>query len=190
MRMLVTVCLAISSATAVPQIAKMTGLNALTVPEDRLPEGCRLKLPPPAPAGGRGSRVVSAQPPPFSANPWLGTDRRPVATIRQILEGPPRVPDGPPLDQRQAARYFLRFADGIVDAYRATYQWSDESDVDVYAVRFEGEDLVRELPRERASSRGGVTSRVVIGPAVALVSARGGVNRCFEAVRAYIQSLQ
>src|SRR5262245_35334242 len=44
---------------------------------------------------------------PITTNPWSGTDAKIIASIRERMYGPPRMPDGPPLDRRAAARFFL-----------------------------------------------------------------------------------
>jgi hypothetical protein len=114
-----------------------------------------------------------------------------MATIRRAVDGTPMQPDGPALDRRQAVRYQLRWADGVAEAYRATYLWSDGSEVDVSAVRFEEEKLAGAPPPPAGPTLvDRAVSRIVIGPSVVLVSARGGTNNCFETIRDYIQSLR
>ena len=75
-------------------------LAALTVPEAKLPAGCRLQPPTPPPTRvARGDTVfVSGNPAPFfpyPTNPWVGVDRRLVVEARKRID-PFGVPDGPP----------------------------------------------------------------------------------------------
>jgi hypothetical protein len=111
-----------------------------------------------------------------------------MATIRRAVDGTPIQPDGPALDRKEAIQFHLRWADGVAEAYRATYVWSDGSEVDVSAVRFEEETLARTPVAPTSVDR--TASRIVIGPSVALVSAGGRTNSCFEAIRDYVQSLR
>jgi hypothetical protein len=185
--------LVLPSAVAVAQ-GPIIGLETLTVPDGRLPAGCRLKplAAPVAPDASQRSPIVvtGSSGPDLPTNPWTGRERQMMATIRRAVDGTPMQPDGPALDRRQAAQYQLRWADGVAEAYRATYVWSDGSEVEVSAVRFEEEKLAAVPPPP-----GGLTlveriaSRIVIGPSVVLVSARG-TNSCFETIRDYIQSLR
>jgi hypothetical protein len=171
-------------------------LETLTVPQDRLPTGCRLKpvAPPPVLSNSsQGSRVVvtGSSGPSFPTNPYIGRERQAMAAIRRMVDGTPVQPDGPAFDRRQAAEYQLRWAEGVAEAYRATYLWSDGSEVDVSAVRFEDEKLAGATPPQGVLfSVAGTTSRIVMGPNVVMVSARSGTNSCFETIRDHIQSLR
>ena len=162
-------------------------LADLTVPVDQLPDGCALKVIQPSrqeviattPGGGRRMRVFvatpSLQPPGITANPWSGTDGRPVAWLRQSVDGyATRLPDGPPLTDRQANAMFLRFADGVESAYSATYTYTTASvypesrDLAVYAVQF--------APGVQSSRRFSYTSD-------ALVIERGQIRAIFTGDR-------
>jgi len=148
----------VSTAAARPA---QRGLEALTVPSDRLPRGCQL-TPPPDPTTG-GSAVV-IMPAMLSRNPWIGDDRPTVATIHSLVDSSPRLPDGPPLDARRATQYALKWADGVRDAYRAGYVSEDLTEITVYAVRLEN---------------GTIKTRVF---------ARDNADRCVQAVRAHVQA--
>ena len=190
--LLLASCLALAPAAGQ---RTTSGLEALTVPERRLPTGCRLQpsVPPQpaAPDTGRGTRLVMIRSP-FPTNPWIGREREIVARIARLVDDAASPqPDGPPLDRRQAAAFELRWADGIAEAYRAAYTWAGGSDVEVAGVRFEDEKRARALPPPGAgSSLRGVTNRVVIGPSVVRVSAPGGTNSCVESIRNHIESLR
>jgi hypothetical protein len=187
---------AVVAANVVPradvQTPELRGLERLTVPEARLPAGCRLTpLPTRAAAAGRGSggaatSIVSGSM--FSANPWIGDDRRTMALIRRVVDPPPPEPDGPPLNRRQSARYFLASADGVAAAYRAEYLAENETTIDVYAVRFESEALAAATSRRAPPDN---VQRIVRGQDVVMVAARGrGPDSCFEAIRDHAASLR
>lgn len=64
-------------------------------------------------------------------NPWIGTRRPTLATLRQVIDGPAGPTyglSGPALHER--------LADDVVEGYRARYVAADDVRVDVYAVRF------------------------------------------------------
>src|SRR5712691_1805294 len=97
-----------ASQTASPPIVTM---RDLTLPEERLPVGCALS---PAPSVHLdGSRVRFGLWAGFPTNPWIGTDRRLMASIRELVDGPAAAPDGPPLDARELSRYLGQLADGV-----------------------------------------------------------------------------
>jgi hypothetical protein len=174
------------------QTGETRGLERLTVPGARLPQDCRLQ--PAAPASSvtdarhASGVVVTAPPlgPARRANPWVGDERRDVAMIRLIVDPPPPGPDGPPLDRRQSARYFLRSADGVRAAYRAVYLAPDESPIQVYAVRFETEALAAATRAPRST---GAVYHAVRGADAILVSARAS-SPCFDAIRDHVASQQ
>jgi hypothetical protein len=128
-------------------------LADLTVPADRLPAGCALKVIQPGrseiisttASGVRHVRFFagtsSLQPPGITTNPWNGKDEGAVAWLRQSVDGyNVRLPDGPPVAGRQAAAMFLRLADGVESAYSATYTatyaYEPPHDFAVHAVQF------------------------------------------------------
>jgi hypothetical protein len=116
-----------------------------------------------------------------------------MASIREIVDGPVAVPDGPPLDAKELSRYLGLLADGVEEAYGAVYMQSDamQSDADLITVR-----AMRLASGEKPSARAhfGDTRvsrdfgmiRVAIGPIVAIVTGDGA---CFQAVGAYLKSL-
>jgi hypothetical protein len=165
------------------------GLESLTIPEDRLPAGCSLKPPPPAqvsPKASGDTRVGVVPGNSYATNPWIGRDLLNVARVLALIDTPASVPDGPPLDRRQAGQYLARWMEGIVEAYRAAYSSSGGA-VDVVAVRFENERLA--AATRPPARRGLALSRVVMGPDVVVVSAEAA-NDCFNAARSHIESLR
>ena len=168
-------------------------LNALTVPGEALPSECALKQPAvrPLPSGrAEGTTIRSVEWPPFPTNPWSGTDRKLVTEIRQVIDGSPRLPDGPPLDRADAAAFLLKLADNVLEAYRAAYVSADGSTVDVWALRFDDDSLANSerLPGTMSPPRG-FRSRVARGATVVLVTAPSS-NECVLAVDGYIRSLK
>jgi hypothetical protein len=127
-------------------------------------------------------------------NPWIGTDKPILARIRERLEPPARLPDGPPLSRAEAARFRLHLADEIEEGYVATYEqpvrnadgtiataWEETV---VYGLRFstpEAAARVRLLPESKRHAG-------VVGPFIAGVSGHGG--RCFQAISAHVKSLR
>jgi hypothetical protein len=96
-------------------------LADLTVPADRLPTGCGLSPSPSMRTGDNTMRAGSWAGLPISSNPWIGTDRAIVASIVERAVDPPRIPDGPPPTPRESARFRLRLADDVEEAYAAVY---------------------------------------------------------------------
>lgn len=181
------------SSTALVEMQPGTNLAALTVPDDRLPPGCTLKPAEPKAAMDpqRGVVVIDRESgPPTMANPWLGSDRRIAAAIRRRIDGTPPQPDGPPLDRRALAAYELKWADNVLEAYRATYRSADGFLIDVFAVRFDDVAFARPAPPAGARNvRRGAASRAVFGPAVVLISSRA-TSSCFQAISEYVHSLR
>jgi hypothetical protein len=180
-------------STVLVEVQSVKTLALLTVSDDRLPPGCALKPAEPNPAAGPPLGVVvipgdSGQS--ALTNPWSGSDRRLAAAIRQRVDGTPPQPDGPPLDRRASAAYALKWADDVVEAYRATYRSANESLIDVFAVRFDDQALALPAPPAGAMNvPRGATSRVVLGPIVVLIST-GASGTCFQAISDYVRSLR
>ena len=182
--------IAVKAGVAQNAPPRVISLQELTVPGDRLPAGCVL-----APADstrvdgnrvrGRGWWSIGLRIP---TNPWTGTDRRIVASISQWVHGPILAPDGPPLSAPDLARYRSRLADGVAEAYAATYIQSESEVAVVYAAKFSS---IEQQPDDRLSGRRASTDprviRVTTGSIVAVVFGDGG--RCFQAVGAHLKSL-
>ena len=167
-------------------------LSTLTVPPTALPSDCALKepAPTPAPITRGGVTAIQAGPSsPFPTNPWSGTDRRIVTTVREAIDGAPRMPDGPPLEAHDAAVFKLRLADNVLEAYHAAYASADGSQTEVFAVPFNDSTLAKPEPLSATMHPPpGLRSRIVRGSTVVVVS--GSRSECFRAVTGYIRSLK
>lgn len=84
-------------------------LEALTVPEQRLPTGCQLR---------RVSPTAPVSPPPlgYADNPWMRTSREHATSIRMRVDGP----QGPTYGLSGPA-LLARLADDVIESYRARY---------------------------------------------------------------------
>ena len=162
----------------------MVAMRGLTVPAESLPARCRLS---PAPTAdldnGRVRLGLWAE---FPSNPWIGDERRLLASIRQLVEGPVKIPDGPPLDSRELSRFEGQLADGVEEGYGAVYLDSDGGMVIVRAVKLaplEKPFAGSLLPPLKESSS---AIRIAIGQIVGIVTGEG---ECFQAVAAHLKSL-
>jgi hypothetical protein len=157
-------------------------IQDLTVPKERLPTGCGLS---PTAYVVEGNRVTGGlwAGLEIPTNPWTGTARRVIASIREHMDGPSLVPDGPPPTARELSRYRLLLADGVEEAYAAIYTQSDTNPIVVSALRF----AVTERPFSPPHDEQASNHRVEIGPFDAVVSGDNG--QCSQAVEAYLESL-
>ena len=186
--MLLVGLLAISVGAAAT-IQPAPGLAALTVPEDRLPPSCGLRpIVARPPIGAQpGVVTISGNSEP---NPLISRERQVAADIRRMVDGAPPEPDGPPLMPRGAAAWASRWAEDVVEAYRATYRQADESLIIVAAIQFNDERLATlEPPAGTRSATRGMTSRIVFGPTVVLIAA-GASSDCFRAIEDYLRSVR
>ncbi len=178
--------IAIASGVAQRVLPRPVTMLDLTVPNEHLPSGCAL-----APADSvrlEGNRVRGGlwAGLPIPTNPWTGTDRPIIASIRERMDGPPLVPDGPPLTARELSRYRLQLADGVEEAYAAIHMQPEPNLIVVYASRSASTKTFDILSDTRAFKDPRVM-RLQIGPIVAVVSGDGG--QCFQAVGAYLKFL-
>ena len=156
-------------------------MKDLTVPKERLPAGCSLSPVAEVVVGNRGRGGLWADLP-IPTNPWSGTDRMVVASIRERMDGPTLVPDGPPPTAREVSRYRLQLADGVEEAYAAIYLMQSEPKlIVVYGLRFAAAGRPFYPPRKASSHR------FEIGPLDVVVSGDGG--QCSQAVEAYLKAL-
>jgi hypothetical protein len=182
----VIVVVALATAFALPDGARPISLTDLTVPADRLPNGCALSAAPSERISGNtfasglwaGLRIP--------ANPWAGNDRPLIAEIRERIDEPTKLPDGPPLSEGELVRFRVRLADGIDEGYAAIYREGTPAHlVIVYALRVANNGRVDAVGTRRTSPD--VKSvRVLVGQIVAVVS---GNAACFDAVVNYVRSL-
>ena len=149
-------------------------LSDLTVPQDRLPADCALST-----RASIGLRIAT--------NPWVGTDRPIVASIRERVDVPPPVPDGPPQTPADAARFHLQLADGVEEAYAAVYDQSAAQGIVVYGLRFASATSSDQLLRDRRIRENPRVLRVAFGSILAVVHGDG--ESCARAIGAYLASL-
>jgi hypothetical protein len=167
----------------IPQTADQppVAIEELTVPADRLSSGCALATEPSRDRNG----VRTAQWPDFPTNPWIGTDRRLMAEIRERVDPPAALPDGPPLDAKELSRYRAQFADGLAQGYHAVYDDAAQR-VIVQAVKFAPTEPASAFASGRARVSSAREVRVGIGRIAAIVTGDGA---CSRAVSAYLASL-
>ncbi len=169
-------------------------LSALTVPDAKLPAGCRLQPPAPPPTRvARGDTVfVSGNPAPFfpfPTNPWVGVDRRLVVEARKRID-PFGVPDGPPPTSAERTRMERAWVASVREGYHALYTSTDEVNVDVSAIMFDDAGLATKkradvgthVPRD-------VSDRLILGAAVVVLRANAK-TACFDAVDAHVKSIR
>jgi hypothetical protein len=176
-------------------------LALLTVPEAKLPDGCKL-MPyvPPATQVVQAGATTTIRPTfgnshPFPGNPWSGTDPKLEATVRGSIDNTHArvvLTDVPISGSGRPAVSPPKPPDNILEAYRAAYVWAvDGHQVQVSAVTFNDvklaaapESLSALLNPPRQFSR-----RLVRGATAIRVSA-SSENACFKSVVAYVESLK
>jgi hypothetical protein len=162
-------------------------LSALTVPAASLPDGCRLGPPPPKPtpivlADGKLIQRLN-MPGRFPTNPWYGTDDWLMVEVQKAIEPPaPRVrmPDGPPLEPKEASKLIWSLKGHVVEAYQSEYETTPGEVIRVQAVRYTDPKWAAPDPRQE--------NRIVRGTTVILIGGRPG--QCLTAVRQYIEALK
>lgn len=160
-------------------------LADLTVPAERLPTGCALSPSPSMRTGDNTMRAGLWAGLPISSNPWTGIDRAIVASIVERVIDPPRMPDGPPPTPREVARFRLRLADDVEEAYAAVYTDGGPSLITVNAIRYAD---ATQLPPSRSSNRVSPSGfRVAFGRTVLTVS--GSDGPCLQAVEAHVKDV-
>jgi hypothetical protein len=169
---------------------QINGLPELTVPTTKLPAGCELSLAPTAPLSGnrvRGGLWGGLQ---INRNPWSGVDRLMTATIRERIDPPFRLPDGPPLNRAQLAEFRLHLADGINASYAAFYFDSAANElVSVYGLEFPS-DTDAIMFRRNSRMLAGSADHVYVVPLGRIVAAIFGDGECARAVDAYVRNLR
>lgn len=182
---IIVLTVSIASASGVTQNPeRLVTMQDLTVPEERLPAGCGVS---PATSVVQGNRVrgdlwAGLQIP---TNPWTGTDRNLMASIRERMYGQPLVPDAP-LTKKDASGYSLKLAEGLEEAYAAIYNQSEPALIVVYALRpaVIENPFAFDHPSNKSGSNG---SRFEIGSVAIFIS--GDSGPCFQAIEAHLKSL-
>lgn len=168
--------------TASPATAQSASVKAqeLTVPSDRLPDGCQLAPAPSVPVGPNQVQTGLWGGLQLPSNPWAGHDAPLAGKIRELVDGARRVPDGPPLSRAELARLVLRLAEDVEEAYAAFYNTPDGRLVSVFAMRLNA-------PIDGNNDAELRESRVRIGAFVAAHSGDGG--ECHNAVINHLLTL-
>jgi len=154
--------------------------DTLTVPSSRLVDGCALASSSISPRENWFAAVSWKAGLPITTNPWSGSERSIVAAIRAGIEPMPRVPDGPPLSASQAARFRMRWADGVEEAYAAVYS-NAVPKVVVHALRF------AQTPLPLAPPANSTSIRIERDRLVVVVS--GPAGPCRDLVATYIREV-
>ncbi len=152
-------------------------LDTLTVIKG-LPAGCSLATDKPV--------IGLNLPVQIDSNPWRGTDRSILASIREVMYGSPRLPDGPPLSAAELSRFLFRLSHGIDEGYVALYQQQGSEDLEVRALTFsKGEPFPRHGNMARIDSR-----RVVwLESGRTAIVLYGDESPCFSAIQSHLRSL-
>ena len=168
-------------------------LNALTVPATSLPNSCHLRpyVPAMSPVAQVGTTTTWRPNPrssaPFPGNPWVGTDRE----LLIYLRGTPPVPDAPPPSAAELSAMKGRWAQHVVEGYRALYD-STDGGVEVQAIRFDDATLATtSAPSvvQLLNTPRGASDRIVLGAVVVQVTA-ASATPCYKAVGDHIRSLK
>jgi hypothetical protein len=159
------------------QRTKPATLDQLTV-STGLPAGCSLATD--KPVIGFNQRIQ------VDSNPWRGTDRRILTSIREVMYGSPRLPDGPPLSAAELSRFFVRLADGIEEGYVAAYQQRDSEDLEVRALTF---STGKPFPRRGNVARIDPRRAVWFQSGRTAIVLYGEESPCFGAIEAHLKSL-
>ena len=166
----------------------IAALSDLTVPAGQLPASC---VPPPSQAereDGNPFRTGLWAGLPISRNPQNSTDPKLIAEVRERLGGTPLMPDAPGLTARDAARFRLRLAEGIDEAYAAIYRDTGSQALTVvYGLRFPDESAAAEFWSGARAAKNPEIAAVVSGAIVAVAS--GPRGPCFGAVAAHFAAL-
>jgi hypothetical protein len=179
--------IAIPSGAAQSSPPRVVTMQELTVPAEGLPTGCVLSPGGTVRLDGNKVRMRSWAGLRIPSNPWAGTDRPLVASIRERME-PTVTPDGPPPSRSEAASFRLHFADGVEEAYAAIYEQSETELIVVYASRFASSEKAVESRSYSGWSNNPRVIRVAMGPIVAMI--QGNAGACFDAVGAHLRSLE
>jgi hypothetical protein len=185
MTRLLIATLLVSTAIA-GQAQSPQSVTVLTVPEDRLPEGCRLEPVVPNAVGAARFSMYRVR----ATNPWVSTPPEPVASVRQLVENRSVGEDG-----LTGPALHARLQIGVAEAYGARYLAADSSKIEVHAVRYTDPKLTSTAALIRLDPHN--VPRIVVGAIAAHVfrsvdwrRANASGEACLKAVRDYIGSLK
>jgi hypothetical protein len=185
---LLVLLLSVASTSGVAQgvAPKAVTMQDLTVPQDRLPNGCSLKTAAPdrQRSLGHSERITVNQG--ITVNPWIGTDRKVLGWLRGHIDGYPSrpLPDAL-ITEKEESALRSRLAEDVEEGYAATYEQRWAPDLRVQAVRF----AVRPNPRFDSSgmeTKGAI--RVEIGSTWIRLDGDGGA--CSTAIEVHLKSLR
>jgi hypothetical protein len=176
-------------------------MQDLTIPTDRLPDGCHLKVIEPGRQAGSVSPAQSSQgfhaidpitpwmqPQGVTVNPWTGTNRRILTELRRSIDGYDELPvlDAPPLTPSEASSMFAQSANGVEEGYAVTYAQTGGRDLGVWAVKFvQAPEMHLDFPGDTHNTKNSVV--VTIGSIRARLFVDGGA--CSIAIETYLKSL-
>ena len=161
---LVLLAMIVAGVPALSAQSRPVSLQEMTVPADRLPQGCSL--------AAHGPR------------PWHGSDEPMLGRIREQFGTRIPMPDGPPASRGEIVRYYVQLADGIEEGYSAFYQDQSPNLIQVVALRFARSDAAEAWP-SRSVRR--ATQRIAYGPLVIVVAS--GESACGHAIADYLTGL-
>jgi len=166
----------------------IAALSDLTVPADRLPQGCVLSPSQSVRENGNHVRTGLWAGLPIRSNPSTSSEPSVIVAIRGRIAGPIVTPDPPALSERGLARFQLQLADGIDEAYAAIYLGPDSQEiVTVYGLRFPDASAAAAFWASAAARKNPRVTGVLLGPIVAV--AMGPPDSCLTAVAAHLTSL-
>jgi hypothetical protein len=193
-------CRALPVQGAASSTTRDIALSQLTVPANRLTDGCGLETVATTDGHSRTDVVRPwLHPSDVVTNPWIGTDVRVVSWLRSHVDPPIAFspPDGPPVTMHEDTELRMGLADGIAEAYVATYSEPQSDDFSVQAVRFAANakrfsDPVTSSLGAQRHVPGSLEARRQMTVDIGLVRAvlYGNSTPCSRAVGSYLTSLE
>jgi hypothetical protein len=184
-RLLVALAVVLCSTRTTSARLQDFPLANLTLASTRLPAGCALTPAPSERIGEHGLRAGLWAGLPIQSNPWSGADRMVVAAIQEQVFDPFPVPDAPPPTRREGARFRLRLAEDVEEAYAAVYSDGGTHLITVYAVRYTSASKMmphRNVERERPRALRWTSGRTML-------MVNGEDSPCFQAVTAHVREI-
>jgi hypothetical protein len=129
---------------------------------------------------GDSSERRVAPVPGMPANPWVGNDVALIVAVREAIDGPAAMADGPPAGVRELAYQRARLAEGVEAAYLASYETGAGGLVTAYGLKF------AKPPAPVRDSRRASVHRTLLGAFV--ITHRGDGSECHKAVAAHLAS--